>query len=51
MESLWVPLDRGFRDGTTSFSKVGVRLTSRSLYLELVRWVGSSRQQLDSSME
>ena len=51
MESLWVPLHRGFRDGTTSFSKDGVRLTSRSLYLELVGWVGSPRQQLDSSME
>ena len=50
MQSLWVPLHRGFRDGTTSFSKDGVRLTSRSLYLELVGWVGSPRQQLDSSM-
>ena len=37
-------------DGTTSFSKDGVRLTSRLLYLELVGWVGSPRQQLDSSM-
>ena len=51
MESLWVPLHRGCRDGTTSFSRNGVRLTSRSLYLELVGWVGSPRQQLDSSME
>ena len=51
MESLWVPLDRGFRDGTTSVSRDGVRLTSRSLYLELVGWVGSPCQQLDSSME
>ncbi len=51
MESLWVPLHRGFRGVTTSFSKDGVRLTSRSLYLELVGWVGSPRQQLDSSME
>ena len=31
MESLWVPLDRGFRDGTTSLSRDGVRLTSPSL--------------------
>ena len=50
MESLWVPLNRGFRDGTTSLSRDGVRLTSHSLYLELVGWVGSPRQQLDSSM-
>ena len=51
MESLWFPLHRGFRNGATSFSRDGVRLTSRSLYLELVGWVGSPRQQLDSSME
>ena len=51
LESLWVPFHRGFRDGTTSFSRDGVRLTSRSLYLELVGWVGSPPQQLDSSME
>ena len=51
MESLWVALDRGLRDGTTSFSRNGVRLTSRLLYLELVGRVGSPRQQLDSSME
>ena len=50
MESLWVPLDRAFRDGTTSFSKDGVRLMYCLLYLELVGWVGSPRQQLDSSM-
>ena len=50
MESLWVPLDRGFRNGSTSYSRDGVRLTSRLLYLELVGWVGSPRQQLDSSM-
>ena len=50
MESLWVPFHRGLRNSTTSFSKDGVRLTSRSLYLELVGWVGSPRQQLDSSM-
>ena len=51
MESLWVPLDRGFRDGTTSFSRESVRLTSRVLYLEVVGWVGSPHQQLDSFME
>ena len=51
MESLWVPLDRGFRDGTTSLSRDGVRLTSHSLYLELVGWVGSPHQQLNSSIE
>ena len=50
MESLWVPLDRGFRDGATSLSRDGVRLTSHSLLIELVGWVESPRQQLAPSM-
>ena len=44
LKSLWVPLDRGFRDGTTSFSRDGVRLTSHLLLIELVGWVKSPRQ-------
>ena len=51
MKSLWVPLDRGFRNGITSFDKDGVRLTSHLLLLELVGWVESPRQQLAPSME
>ena len=51
MESLWVPLDRGFCDGITSLDRNGVRLTSHSLLLELVGWVESPRQQLAPSME
>ena len=50
MESLWVPLDRGFRGGTTSLGRDGVRLTSHSLLLELVGWVESHQQQLTPSM-
>ena len=50
MESLWVPLDRGFRDGTTSLNRDGVRLTSHSLLIELVGWVESPQKQLAPSM-